>query len=280
MAIFNNPYPLLDNELGNFINSRFDCELIEDELVDGFFKWVFKADITDPVLIDLIKEGKATFAIKIQCSPIYVETVLAKENWCEVEVKLHYSDVPADFSFNFTPLILSLEELVYRNENASFPMSDYNFKIGKYQVLGSHRTQKIKYDQGYKAFDSGPLVKLVELEKGKNPEAGDFDIDLSQNFNVKVKVAQEMFAALRELNVLDSKVLDRLLALPILQFVLHDLSKSETNRDREWAVRLNDEFDVFDLDSSHDVLKKSNEILNGSLLDFAKDFKLKYTNND
>lgn len=276
MAIFNHPFPLLDNLIGNFKESRFDCELIKDELINGKFHWEFEANITDSVLINLIKEGSVTFAVKVQCSPIFTKTFTAKENKNKVEITVDYKEVPADFNFNFTPIIISLKEFDYKNENVEPPMNEYSFKVSKFQILGSHVSQRIKYDQGYKSFDTGPLVKLVRLPKGVKPSSGDFDIDLSQNFNVLVKVAEETFNALKELNITDSKVLDNLLLLPILQFIIQDLNNSTNNRDREWAIRLDDEFDIFGLESTQDILKKCNDVKGETLLEFSNHFNTKY----
>tara|TARA_R110002049_G_scaffold269029_2_gene445797 strand:+ start:1173 stop:2012 length:840 start_codon:yes stop_codon:yes gene_type:complete len=279
MAIFNNPHPLLDNEKGNFLDQEFNCELLESQIQNGLYTFHFKAEITEPNMLNLIKENIVLFVIKVDCKPYYSKVFNATlENPLEVTFNIEYEEIPADFSFEFTPLLIAKNTFKYQNSNAEFPMDSYAFNITKNQILGSHSSLKLNFERGYKLFDSGPLIKIVKLPKNQNPTCGTMDIKLSEQFNIIVKLNENTFQKFKELNSLDSKLLDNILALPILQFVLSDLTFSKQNRDKQWVEMLHEEFDILNLESQEDILRKCDKILKSPIPKFIDYFTSKYEN--
>lgn len=279
MAIFNNPHPLLDNEKGNFLDKEFNCELLESKIQDGLYSFHFKAEITEANILNLIENETVLFVIKVDCKPYYSKVFNATSgNPYEVYFNIEYEEIPANFSFEFTPLLIAKNTFNYQNSNAEFPMDSYSFNITKNQILGSHNSLKLKFQRGYKLFDSGPLIKIVKLPKNQNPTCGTMDIKLSEQFNIIVKLNENTFQKFKDLNSLDSRLLDNLLALPILQFVLSDLTFSNQNREKQWVQMLDEEFDILNLESQEDILQKCDEILKSPIPKFIDYFTSKYEN--
>ncbi|SHM75847.1 hypothetical protein [Polaribacter sp. KT 15] len=279
MAIFNNPHPLLDNEKGNFLDQEFNCELLESKIQGGLYSFHFEAEITEPNILNLIEKQTVLFVIKVDCKPYYSKVFNATTaNPFEVNFNIEYEEIPADFSFEFTPLLIAKKTFSYQNSNAEFPMDSYSFNIKKNQILGSHNSLKLKFQRGYKLFDSGPLIRISKLPKNQNPRCGTMDIKLSEQFNIIVKLNENTFQKFKELNSLDSRLLDNILALPILQFALSDLNNNEQNKEKPWAQMLDQEFDILNLESQEDILKKCDEILKAPIPKFIDYFTSKYEN--
>jgi len=279
MPIFNNPHPLLDNEKGNFNSHEFSCELIESNIKKGLYTFYFVAHITEPNILKLIESDLVLFAIKVDCKPYYSKIFKSSaEANLEVNIAIDYEDIPADFSFEFTPLLITNSKLDYQNSNADFPMNNYIFNLSKNQIIGSHNSLKLKFQRGYKLFDSGPLIKIVRLPDNRKPNCGTMDIKLSEQFNIIVQLNDIVYNKFLKINSMDSRLLDNLLSLPILQYVLFNLMQNDQNHDKEWAQMLDREYDVLNLDSPEDILGKCDEILEAPLPKFIDYFEKKYDN--
>lgn len=279
MPIFNNPHPLLDNEKGNFSSHEFTCELKESRIKDGLYSFHFIAEVTEPNIIKLMDEDSVIFVIKVDCKPYYSRIFKAStKNNLEVLFDIDYEEIPADFSFEFSPILITKSELAYKNSNADYPMDSYTFNLSRNQIVGSHSSLKLKFQRGYKLFDSGPLIKIVRIPNNGKPNCGTMDIKLSEQFNIVVQLNDSTYKKFLKINRLDSRMLDNLLSLPILQFVLFDLNKNEQNHDKEWVQMLDREFDVLNLDTQEDILKKCDEILQSPIPKFIDYFESKYDN--
>lgn len=279
MPIFNNPHPLLDNDNGNFNSHEFTCELTESKIKDGLYSFHFLADISEPNVLELIESELVFFAVKVDCKPYYSKIFKStlKTN-LEVNIDIDYEDIPADFSFDFAPLLITNSKQDYQNSNADYPMNNYTFNLSKNQIIGSHRILKLKFQRGYKLFNSGPLIKIVRLPDNRKPNCGTMDIKLSEQFNIIVQLNDSDYNKFLKINSLDSRLLDNLLSLPILQYVLFDLVQNEQNRDKEWAQMLDSEYNVLNLESPEDILKKCDEILQAPIPKFIDYFGNKYDN--
>ena len=280
MPIFNNPYPLLDNEKGNFQYSSFDCELVESKIENGVYFFQFKAKLDDDVLTNLIDEGKVSFVVKVESKPYFLNYYRSSKDNYEIEIELDYKDISSGFSFEFTPLLVSNVALDYKNENANSPMCDYTFNLTAHQVLGSCSAVKLGFKKAYRTIDSGPLFKIVRLAPPKKPEAGSMDVNLNDDDQIQVKIASDTYDRFIQVNNRDNKLLASLITLPVLQFALNELLKDSQLQEKEWAKTLDDEFGIFNIQSQEDILKKCDEILNSSIPSYIKHYLKKYDDNN
>mgnify|MGYP000194423072 CR=1 FL=1 len=53
----------------------------------------------------------------------------------EVVIEINYEEIPSEFTFEFTPLIITEKSIKYHNDNADSPMNLYNFSLAFHNFL-------------------------------------------------------------------------------------------------------------------------------------------------
>lgn len=280
MAIVNNPYPLLDNEKGSFDNNHFDVEIKECSVNDGVYHFQFNADINEEIIKNLIDQNAASFAVKVENKPFFFKIFKAElTNPYEITIDINFESVSSDFSFEFTPLILTNYEFEYININANSPMCNYTFQLDSNQIIGSHSSIKLSFERAYRKISSGPLIKVVKLPPRAKPNAGTMDIDLNDEYCIRVKLSEDTHNKFMILNRKEPKLLDALITFPVLQHTLSELLMNQDLREKSWAKLLDNEYDIFELKDQEGVLKKCDEILQRSIPSFIDYFENKYLVN-
>lgn len=279
MAILNNPFPVLDNYFGNFSNHQFSVECISSKVENGIYSFGFKSEINEPIILDLINSKKVSFCIQLDCKPFIRKIYKTNELSDEVNFEINYEDIPANFYFEFTPLLITEIAFDYRNENADTPINNYTFKLQKNQIIGSHASLKISFETGYETFESAPLIKFIRLTPPEKPKNGSMDIRLDLDY-IKVSVSSEDFDLFTKINSLESKLLDTVLTFPILQYTLHEfINDKDSYLEKEWAQNLNNLFNIFDLNDSDEILSAIDSILKSPHSNFFDFYIKKYDTN-
>jgi hypothetical protein len=280
MAIINNPYPLLDNDKGNFDDHHFDVEITECYINEGVYYFKFKAQIDEENIFNLIHDSKASFAIKVENKPFYVKIFRTSEkSLFEIDIEIKYENVSSDFSFEFTPLILTNTSFEYINSNADLPICNYSFQLNANQIIGSHSTIKLSFERAYRKINSGPLIKVVKLQPPLKPKAGTMDISLNEEDCIKVTLSEDTYKKFISLNRHEPKLLDALITFPVLQHTLSELLNNAELREKAWAKLLDEEGGIFEITDQEGVLKKCDQILKGTILNFIGYFENKYIEN-
>ena len=70
--------------------------------------------------------------------------------------------------------------------------------------------------------------------------------------------------------------MEAILAQNVLQYSLTSLKDDESLKEQSWAVYLDEQFDIFDIEDADDILEKCDEILNSPIISFFDHFKTKY----
>jgi hypothetical protein len=279
MAIKRNPYPILENENGDFQNFSFGANVLKAEINDGVFSFHFKSELTEPVLQKYIDKGLISFGIKVESKPFYSKTILAKDVNDAVQFDINYKTVPANFSFKFIPILIAISDFTYKNTNADEPLNEYEFKINKNQIL-ARSSIELSFEIGYKEQKSGAIIKILKLSDNNRPFNGTYDIKLDDSNNILVYLAEEDFVKVMKLNNGHQKMLDALITVPVLQYALSDYIKNPNDyeeNNREWFDILDAEYDIVgEVKEMQDVLKKCNQILNNPLIPFVDYFQKKY----
>jgi hypothetical protein len=279
MAIKRNPYPILENDFGDFANHNFDARLLSAEIKDGVFYFHFKAEFNEPVLLDYMNQKKVLFCVKAEAKPFFSKIFRSDNILDEVKFELNYKDTPAAFSFTFIPMLISADNLMYENENADAPLNKYSFYIQKNQTLARSKIA-LSFEVGYKEHSSGALIKIRKLKEGDKPSCGDYDIRLDDPNYIIVSLEMENYKKLISLNAGHQKVLDNLITIPVIQYALFDYLKNPTDYEdntRDWFTSLDEKHNIReDIKDSISVLKKCNEILDNPLMPFIDHFQRKY----
>jgi hypothetical protein len=281
MSIKRNPYPILEKEHGDFDEKySFDTELINASVENGIFKFHFNAKLNEPNLEKLQSEKKIKFGVLVESKPYFSKLFFSSDSFeNKVEISINYQDVPATFSFIFKPMLIAVENFIYKNSNAFTPLDQYEFKINENQILARSKTE-VSFEVGYKDLNSGALIKILQLKSGESTYSGTYDIKLDESNNILVYFNEDDYKKLIKLNGEHPKLLDELITVPVLQYALSDFLKNPTDYEdttREWFVELDKIFDISDtVKDMRDVLKKCNEILNSPLIPFIEFFQNKY----
>lgn len=277
MAIFNSPHPLLDNLKGNFKFHTFNCEMSMCSVEDEVYKFLLKAEIDEENILELIENGDASFAVKVENQPYFVKSWKADSHTpFEIKIEIPYDSVSADFEFEFSPLIVSNKALTYRNSNANPPMDEYDFILSAHQIIGSHPTLKLIFERSYRKMAAGPLIKLVKLKSPQQPKSGTMDINLNDDDYILVQISEANYDKFIAMNKKEAKLLDALITLPVLQYVLSEVLHSTDLHEKGWAKKLDEEYHVFEMKSQVDVLSKCDEILKSAIPSFVDYFDRKY----
>ena len=278
MSIFNNPYPLLNNQIGNFSNYKFSVELSENfRIENGIYNFNFQMEVDEPIINSLIENGDASFCIQTDSKPFYRKLFKSTLNKKEVVIEINYEEIPSEFTFEFTPLIITEKSIKYHNDNADSPMNLYNFSLQKNQIIGSHPSIKISFDRGYQNYENANLIQFIKLPNSKKPINGTMDIKLDDHNFIKIYLSEEKFLLFKEINKQDPKILDAVLTFPILQYTLTEvLINREDYQDKGWANILNDEFDIFELNDTESIFKKIDEILQSPQINYFNYYLKKY----
>ena len=270
MAIFNNPYPILSNINGNFndLDSEFNCIISNIEFSDNKYKFNIKAEVlNEPVIEDLLIKGDVEFVIRVNSKPFFRKTYKTTDSYDTINFEIDYKELSSEFSFEISPQIITTKKIIYKNENADSPMDDYEFHLLPKQKVAEHNEIKIVFERGYKLFDTGPLISISKLKGREKPQHGAMDIDLGNNYNIIVHFSESNYDKIITMNRINPRVLSTTLGN---QVIYHTLSAIKDNPDNfkeiDWAVMLNDKFDVFNLETADEVLQMTDLILNSPLI--------------
>lgn len=272
MAIFNNPYPILSNSKGNFndIGAEFNCTIFNVEFSENNYKIELRAEvINEPVLNEMLIKGEIVFAVLVDCKPFYRKVFKSNVSPDAVTIEIDYRDISSEFAFELTPKLITEIDLTYKNENADFPMCDYEFNLSASQKLAEHDKIEFVFDRAYKLFDAGPLITISRLPKGKIPQNGTMDINLDDPFNIIVSVSYKNYDIIKETNKVNQKLLSTSLSMNVIYHALSAIKDEPDNfSGLDWAEALDKRYGVFDkLQSAVDVLKITDEILKSPLID-------------
>lgn len=275
MAIFNNPYPILSNSRGNFnnIGAEFNCTITSVEFSDNKYKIEIKAElINEPVLEEMLIKGEIVFAVSVDCKPFYRKVFKSNGSHDMVNIEIDYREISSEFAFELTPRLITEVGLTYKNENADYPMCEYEFNLSPSQKLAEHGKIEFVFDRAYKLFDTGPLITISRLPQGQTPQNGTMDINLADSFNIIVSVSYKNYDIIKEMNGVNQKTLSTSLSTNVIYHTLSSIKDDPDNfRGLDWAEALDQSYGVFEkLDSPEDVLRMTDKILDSPLIDLYK----------
>jgi hypothetical protein len=272
MAIFNNPYPVLSNSLGNFnsCEAEFNCEISNLEFKDEKYFIEIKSEIiNEPTLLKLLNEGYVHFSVCIDSKPFYRKVFNAEKSKDTILIEIDYKEMSSEFAFEITPRLVVSRDFIYTNPSADYPMNEYEFHMSAKQKLGEHNKISVVFDRAYKLFDSGSLIHVRKLANNEKPQYGFMDIKLDDNYNIIISLSETNYKLLKEMNSDSdsSRILSSTISYTVLYHTLTAIRENPNDFEEiDWAKSLDDKFDVFSMESINDVLKKTDEILESPLI--------------
>lgn len=232
------PYPVLSNELDDYINSSFEVEINQEKISVNRIKLSFEFKLDNAELNSLIEEEKASFAIHIEgeSSSFRKLAYLAKDEY-KYSVELESKITPKKLFVNF---MVIAKEKIYNYSNKNFNEDYYGDnlvieQIEKGSILAYDTMAELNID--FYNDDNGSLKSMIRVaEFDENYMEVDFDSDVIQiNLPKKSYIA---YVNLSNSSQERQKLLLVTIILPALTMAIEKIKYGEIDETVEWVVSL------------------------------------------
>lgn len=232
------PYPVLSNELDDYINSSFEVEINQEKISVNRIKLSFEFKLDNAELNSLIEEEKTSFAIHIEgeSSSFRKLAYLAKDEY-KYSVELESKITPKKLFVNF---MVIAKEKIYNYSNKNFNEDYYGDnlvieQIEKGSILAYDTMAELNID--FYNDDNGSLKSMIRVaEFDENYMEVDFDSDVIQiNLPKKSYIA---YVNLSNSSQERQKLLLVTIILPALTMAIEKIKYGEIDETVEWVVSL------------------------------------------
>ena len=232
------PYPVLSNELDDYINSSFEVEINQEKISVNRIKLSFEFKLDNAELNSLIEEEKASFAIHIEGeSSSYRKLAYLTKDEYKYSVELESKTTPKKLFVNF---MVIAKEKIHNYSNKNFNKDYYGDdlvieQIDKGSILAYDTMAELNID--FSNDDNGSLKSMIRVaEFDENYMEVDFDSDVIQiNLPKKSYIA---YVNLSNSSQERQKLLLVTIILPALTMAIEKIKYGEIDETVEWVVSL------------------------------------------
>ena len=232
------PYPVLSNELDDYINSSFEVEINQEKISVNRIKLSFEFKLDNAELNSLIEEEKASFAIHIEGeSSSYRKLAYLTKDEYKYSVELESKITPKKLFVNF---MVIAKEKIHNYSNKNFNKDYYGDdlvieQIEKGSILAYDTMAELNID--FSNDDNGSLKSMIRVaEFDENYMEVDFDSDVIQiNLPKKSYIA---YVNLSNSSQERQKLLLVTIILPALTMAIEKIKYGEIDETVEWVVSL------------------------------------------
>ncbi|WP_299324615.1 hypothetical protein [uncultured Gemella sp.] len=232
------PYPVLSNELDDYINSSFEVEINQEKISVNRIKLSFEYKLDNAELNSLIEEEKASFAIHIEGeSSSYRKLAYLTKDEYKYSVELESKTTPKKLFVNF---MVIAKEKIHNYSNKNFNKDYYGDdlvieQIEKGSILAYDTMAELNID--FSNDDNGSLKSMIRVaEFDENYMEVDFDSDVIQiNLPKKSYIA---YVNLSNSSQERQKLLLVTIILPALTMAIEKIKYGEIDETVEWVVSL------------------------------------------
>lgn len=232
------PYPVLSNELDDYINSSFEVEINQEKISVNRIKLSFEFKLDNAELNSLIEEEKASFAIHIEGeSSSYRKLAYLTKDEYKYSVELESKTAPKKLFVNF---MVIAKEKIHNYSNKNFNKDYYGDdlvieQIEKGSILAYDTMAELNID--FSNDDNGSLKSMIRVaEFDENYMEVDFDSDVIQiNLPKKSYIA---YVNLSNSSQERQKLLLVTIILPALTMAIEKIKYGEIDETVEWVVSL------------------------------------------
>ncbi|MEY9141831.1 hypothetical protein [Mammaliicoccus lentus] len=232
------PYPVLSNDMDDFVNSKFNVDLEYTHESPTNIKLIAKFDIEDEKIKQLIVQNQARYALHIEGkSSSFRRLIKSRENTNEIKIDLSATEISGLIEVNM--MVIANEKIEgYTNENfnpdyygenyevkfiekgdilAFDTMATINLEFSNIEDLGAQSMIRVSgKDQKYMSVDTNGDVIHIYLPVKENHAY----INLSKSNHVK------------------EKLLLSTIVLPALTVVIERIKQNEISEDSAWFLTL------------------------------------------
>lgn len=232
------PYPVLSNELDDYINSSFEVEINQEKISVNRIKLSFEFKLDNAELNSLIEEEKASFAIHIEGeSSSYRKLAYLTKDEYKYSVELESKTTSKKLFVNF---MVIAKEKIHNYSNKNFNKDYYGDdlvieQIEKGSILAYDTMAELNID--FSNDDNGSLKSMIRVaEFDENYMEVDFDSDVIQiNLPKKSYIA---YVNLSNSSQERQKLLLVTIILPALTMAIEKIKYGEIDETVEWVVSL------------------------------------------
>ena len=232
------PYPVLSNELDDYINSSFEVKISQEKISVNRIKLSFEFKLDNAELNSLIQEEKASFAIHIEGeSSSYRKLAYLTKDEYKYSIELESKTTPKKLFVNF---MVIAKEKINNFSNKNFNKDYYGEdlvieQIEKGSILAYDTMAELNID--FTNDDNGSLKSMIRVaEFDENYMEVDFDSDIIQiNLPKKSYIA---YVNLSNSSQERQKLLLVTIILPALTMAIEKIKYGEIDETVEWVVSL------------------------------------------
>lgn len=236
------PYPVLRPSTGDYLYSTFKCT-IDPQISEKECKFLFEMVCSNKTILKLIEDGKATYAVHIECKYTYYRNLKSSTD-AKFSVKLDGSLV--DQQVEVCPVIIVTEDIegytspdlddVYIGENIVI-------KNGNPIAIGNQATIEITKEKDNLKKLSQPFCILPYPDNNPTRPIEKFaSIDYTDNNQLIIYLPKEDFSILSR--VQNPKNMDTIHAAVYFSALIEALDymkmdASAEDQDKRWYIALN-----------------------------------------
>ena len=223
------PYPVLSSG-DDYLNVSFNVELSSNPTTDGVFIAI-KFDLNDEALLKLVEEGKAQYAVHVECPYTYWRKFkTSHQNVIVFEV--NSDDVSGDVEV-CTFLVATQDIKGFSSPNFHSDYAGHTFDIFKGGILASSDSFKMDMTNDVTGENTESIIAITEGEKN---QAIDISVNTDGSDKIYVSLKPELYALYERLAA--GKYEDIIFSLilnPVLQTVLERISTTpDSYNDARW----------------------------------------------
>lgn len=236
------PYPVLRPVTGDYTHSTFKCSIVP-QISEKECKFFFEMVCTNQTILKLIEDGKATYAVHLECKYTYYRDLKYSSD-AKFSIKLDGSTV--DQQVEVCPVIIVTEDItgytcpdldeIYAGENIVI-------KNGNPIAIGNQATIEIAKEKDNLKKLSQPFCVLPYPDNNPARPAEKYaSIDYTDNNQLIIYLPKEDFAILSRVQT--PKNMDTIHAAMYFSALIEALDymkmdASEEDQDKRWYMALN-----------------------------------------
>ncbi len=247
MSNIHYPYPIFDANENNFKRGKFgllDGSLKAENVQDNYIISGIVFLENSPTLQNLLNENKGKLYVELNSEPYFYEIKDVKLE-DEFKIEIPKTKIPQFFGATISidiKIVATKNINDYNNEDAPWPLDEYNFNIKKGYILAVSKTKYIEFPPLLKKPDGGSLISLKKNQDVSKEEF--FQLALSRE-NILVEMNPEVYHISNQLKVMDNQTWQLTLSRAIMLETLYTISEeNDENNDayseKDWYKAINE----------------------------------------
>lgn len=253
------PYPVLSEDLDDYESSKFvaHVDIVERNISDTVLE--FMLELEDSTLKNLISNGKATFAVHIECGTTAFRTVV-KTSSNKFRYRISNKRVNGDIVL--LAMVVATKDIpFYKNSNLNDDYADTDIFIRAKSIMAYHNIGTIVIEKEYEELaknDSFFVLSKRVKKDGEEEQPVEYDISSDK---IVIRVYPETYKMYTGISMEPTMqpLVKTLIVLPALVYMLETVRDDSENdfesyRTKIWFIRLSKACKSRNIDFIDDII--------------------------